>query len=208
MKLRHFLTLIVPALLVSEASHAAMITFNGTSVSSPNDHLGTNLAGSRYSAILVDLDDDGFGLNQVTTRIEGEAVDVGSLLGGDLILTVSPTQTSFGGSISGNTSFDSENAFTYNIQSKSFSVVWFETMTSGATVTSATDYYGLVTDGSWVIPSNPLGGTYTFGSSGDFSQVANPSATTGIITAIPEPSSFLVLAGLGFLGLLRRRVRR
>lgn len=91
-------------------------------------------------------------------------------------------------------------------------LVWFPTYTIATTSSTAGDKYGIISLGA--TPSDGGADTFNYITS-DSSFYFNPPGGSDPITIanltvqpVPEPSSFFVLAGLGLLGFLRRRVRQ
>ena len=82
-----------------------------------------------------------------------------------------------------------------NVATRPWAVIWFDSTPLAAAVT-APDTYGVTTDGTWIVPTNP--GTYTAGN--NFASQAAPGAASAANggTVIPEPGS-LALLGLAVL---------
>lgn len=83
-----------------------------------------------------------------------------------------------------------------------FGILVYQNSTS---TTIEDDPYLVFTDSSWVIPSS--GGNYTFGGSGDFSQLSSSDAATYSSSVVPEPRSYALLSAFCALTwvVLRRR---
>jgi len=197
---------------------ASVMNLNGTAMSDVTDETGSLLDGDEMSFVLVDLDGLGFGVETSGLIGDGASLAVGDLIQGDLILGTNSTSTTFGSSqVSGNTSsFESTDAFGtgHNIEGDSFGVVWFTELTFPSSTAEdpdgtgpQVDHYGFHSDPSWVIPSSP--GQQNFGGTVFDTVSTEFQADTGTVevTAIPEPSPTLVLAALGFGGLLVSRRR-
>lgn len=90
---------------------------------------------------------------------------------------------------------------------------WVVFKTSSTTLTAGTAYE-IYTNPTWVVP---VDGNYGFAAtpsgSNIFQQMNASNAATyriasGVVAAVPEPSSFAALAGLGMLGFAATRKRR
>lgn len=93
-------------------------------------------------------------------------------------------------------------------------LAWFPSYTISTSASVGGDYYGIVSLGATPSDGSTVSFDYwTTDDSGNVSGTPNSGSNPVTIAnlqvqPVPEPSSFFVLAGLGLMGLLRRRVRR
>jgi hypothetical protein len=198
--------LLLPLMALS-ASAAVTISFNADSL---RDSSGTVAPTSTLAFLLADAGNDGFGsiiaesINQYDVLASGDTV----VARFDFSTFATPGVISESVSGIDLTNFASGNQL---------AIVWMPGLTTAETTVGASQSYGLLTDASWVAPSD--GGTslayqvisdtnnFFFASSPTTLSVTDAQSQASFTTPVPEPSAFAAIAGLlalGFVALRRR----
>lgn len=199
--------------LYCAANAAVTINF---SVDSVYTSAGAAVPTTGLGLIIADTTGDGFG------QINAGSISVGSLLGSSDLVVFSADFSTFGTDgvwFVAATDLSFSNSWNGNDK---LAFVWFPTLTSGSSTVQNGLEYGLLADASWVTPSDggsnentyqiiSSGGNGFFGANANTLQLTNSQARSILSVggvAIPEPSSFAALAGLGILGVVATRRRR
>ncbi len=198
MKLKH----VIPALALLATTASAQFTLSGNALrNAPGTALGD------FGLVLVDI--NGVGFSNSTIDIDlGESLGSGATYG-DFFVILAPK------AFAGNTSTVIFNASVSNVPfdggvttGDRFAIVTFE---NSSTTALANDTWRIWTDSTWLVPA--AGGGITFsttpgvGVANTLGSTASP-VLTGVVQAIPEPSSFAALAGLAVVGMAATRRRR
>lgn len=174
---------------------------------------GQSITAGSFGAVIVDQSGNGI------SDPLGAVFSAGQLFGGDnLVLGVSSASDVTG---EGNIGFDLAAVFelstSLTVGDKLY-FIWFPSVTNAAAPIGAATSYGLftsevITDLSNIAWAVPADGTYSLnaypvelGGSYTPTQLRANNITAG--SAVPEPSSFAAIAGLGILGVVATRRRR
>lgn len=195
------------ALAATSVSSYATISLSGTAL------LRTpGTAAGDAGVVLVDLIGQGFSASTISF-VAGESISIAESYGQSFAL-ITPVKT-FGGNAS-NWAFNASTPVEGVTlggqlgQGDRFAIVTFSLST---TVALAGDTFTVWTDPLWVIPADGSGFTFSATpGTGIIPQLGASSVPlfTGIVSgsAVPEPSSFAAIAGLGILGAVVTRRRR
>lgn len=199
------------------------VSLSGTALKNVQSSTQVDLASGTLGLLVVDTAGDGFINGLVTTgnpispfTIDalGVSTTVGQTFGGDLIIARLSSSVSFGDTILSGAAAGLD-ASTY--LSKNFAIIWFNSLTSAGSETTASGNFGIARGADWTMPA-ANSGTFSFGTTASsLDQLTLGSTTTAAsgqgvafatngatLSIVPEPSAAL-LGAIGALGLLRRR---
>ncbi len=167
---------------------------------------GTGIALGDFAAILVSTSGASFSTVSFTA---GELLnDVASYGSGFALVQVGSVASSFG-TLQFNANFTTELVNGIS-QGDSFAVITFNDSLNNASGAVAGDTYKIWTNAAWLVPADGSNFTFTTGTVGaaNFPTATGAPTLTGVVSAIPEPSSFAALAGLAVVGMAATRRRR
>jgi hypothetical protein len=198
----------IPFLLaVASASATVTISFNADSLLTSG---GAAEATTTLAFLVADAGGDGFGAINAGTINQYDIVGSGDVIVSRFDFSGLGTP----GIIAAADSGIVLDGFTAGSQ---LAIVWMTGLTTGSASVANGQSYGLLTDASWVAPSDGfVSETYQVISASALGFFA-PNATTLAVsdvqsqasfTVVPEPSTFAALAGLCALGAVMVRRRR
>ena len=205
-----FGAVVIAMLGASSATHAAAVNFDFSAFDASILHDGTSLSDSTF----LDLDD---ALELVTSVVPGEA---SGLVEGDVITLAGATSPTLSNAIiygSGPGPLGANVILSWPMVSGPGVDAFTETLTTVTTIVTAPsdpDFIavtltGTITDSMGLFMNAPVVLMFTATQAGaNIPSVAFSNSTTGVTPAIPEPSTWVMMAlgfgGLGYAGFRRR----
>jgi PEP-CTERM motif len=206
-----FGAVVIAMLGASSATHAAAVNFDFSAFDSSIIHDGTSLSDSTF----LDLDD---ALELVTSVVPGEA---SGLVEGDAITLAGATSPTLSNAIiygSGPGPLGANVILSWPMASGPGVDAFTETLTTVTTIVTAPsdpDFIavtltGTITDSMGLFMNAPVVLMFTATQAGaNIPSVAFSNSTTGVTPAIPEPSTWVMMAlGFGVLGCAGFRRRK
>jgi hypothetical protein len=201
-------SLFIALCAVSSSYATVTVFFNVDSVFTAT---GEFVPATGLGMLLVDVDGNGFG-----SIVENSNLSSGSFVGSNDLVAFSKDFSDGPGIWTASPTLTLSGAFNAGDR---IAFAWFPTLTTSSSAAPASVSYGLLSDSRWVTPgeglenapayqiisTNPQG----FASNSNTLEIADALARAALtVGAIPEPSTFALLAGVVGLGFASSRRRR